>query len=185
MSKMRKFFLYSKKGLTLVEIIVVMALMALIAGIAVPNLRSITTRAEKDTYESYFLIAKTHTKNFADSLTAGDTFFPVTENYVVTQYNITGPNGLMKAMNATNRQSAFEYYIAGDFTSNVAKTDPTSNLSDAKKDVIIPVIIRTGTNVSDYKYTIKGWWYYSVKKKSIIYTYKASGVMSAGWSSLK
>ena len=183
MSKMRKFFKSFKKGFTLVEIVVVLALMALIAGIAVPNLSNVRTRAERDTYEASLALARSHVKSFVALMTAGETSYPVTENYKVKQYTITSAGSFRTVLNATNRQSEFEYYVVG-YTDALANADPTAKVaadSSIKKDTIIPVIIKSGST-----YSLKGLWYYSIEKQAVIYTYKTVGVASFydGWVAL-
>ena len=161
----------------------VLALMALIAGIAVPNLSNVRTRAERDTYESSLALARSHVKSFVALMTSGETTYPVTENYKVVNYTLTTNNGLRNVLNATNRQSEFEYYVVG-FTEALANSDPTSTVkadSAIKKDTIIPVIIKDGST-----YSLKGLWYYSVSKEAVIYSYKTTGVavFYDGWKAL-
>lgn len=176
-------FLKGKRGFTLVEIIVVVALMAMISLLAVPSLRGVTTRAQKDAYNSYFLQGKDDMRNFMNLMNMGETVFPVTSsNYKVTEVDLTTAEGLTKAMNYANRQTAYQYYIIG-FTESNAATNPTSKIQAAelKTDVIVPVFVKNGD-----VYESRGMWYYSAEKGTVVMTFKIKNLtMSDGYSSLK
>ena len=178
-------FLRFKKGFTLVELVVVIAMMAIAASIAVPNLRGVTTRAEKDTYRSYCILAKDQMMTFFALLNSEDFSFTVTENYEVTTYNISTADGLTKAFNSVNTQSKFQYYVIG-FTESNASTDPSKSIKnaglDASKDVIVPVYVK---NDSKGTYEIRGVWYYSMGKERVVLTFDRTNKDCDGYYSLK
>ena len=184
MSRLRNFFGFAKKGFTLVEIIVVLAIMALAATLVVPNLSGLRTRAERDTYEASLATAKSHVNSFVALLTSGENNYYITENYKVTTCSINSPQNLKKALNYTNQQSAYDYYVVS-YEMTDANKDPTDKVkadSATKKDTIIPVIVREGNDI----YTLKGLWYYSFSLQQIIYTYETKGTakFKDGWQKL-
>ncbi|MBQ9369578.1 MAG: type II secretion system protein [Clostridia bacterium] len=186
MRRSARFFAKSKKGFTLVEIIVVVALIALAATLVVPNLTGATTRAEKDTYRSYCLQAKEDLKTFVNLLNSGTVNYPITlENYTVSNVSLSIPSGLAKALNYANRQSKFQYYVIG-FTTSDASTDPTESISKATGlksdvDIIVPVIIKNETKKT---YELKGMWYYSWGKAMVMLTFDSKNNDSDGYKAL-
>ena len=185
MKKIARFFLKIKKGFTLVEIVVVLGLMAIAMAIAVPNLSGITTRAQMDTYRSYCLQAKEDMKTYYNLLNGGQTDYPITgANYQITVVDLTTPDGLMQAMNYTNAQSKFQYYIVG-FSAGDAKTDPSAVLRKAKleanKDVIVPVFYH---DESKDTYQIYGVWFYSVGKDKVMLTMEKNNTDYSGFKAL-
>ena len=166
------------------EVIVVVALMSMISLLAVPNLRGVTTRAEKDAYNSYFLQGKDDMRNFTNLLNMGETILPVTsDNYKVKEVDLTTTDGLAQAMNYASRQGEYKYFIIG-FTETLAGTDPTSKIeaADLKTDVMVPVFVKDDSSV----YHAYGMWYYSAEKGRVVMTFKISKLeMLDGYVSLK
>ena len=177
-----------KKGFTLVEVIVVLALMALAASIAIPNLRGATTRAEMDTYRSYCLESKENLKMFCNLLNSGETTYTVTgSNYQVSTVSLTIASGLAKALNSVNRQPKYQYYVIAFYSdSNTATVDPSSTIAsqnlDKNLDVIVPVIYK---NDATKIYTLAGVWYYSMSKGRIMLTFDATNKDYEGFTSLE
>jgi len=150
----------------------------------VPNLRGVTTRAEKDAYNSYFLQGKDDMRNFANLLNSDQTNFPVTsDNYKTKEVDLTTVDGLAQAMNYASRQGEYKYFIIG-FTDTLAGTDPTSKIEAEgfETDVIVPVFVKDSSSV----YHAYGMWYYSAEKGKVVMTFKISKLqMLDGYVSLK
>ena len=113
MKKLRGIFKKFIKGFTLVELIAVMALMAIGAAIAIPNLQGTMTRAERKKYDSYLLQAKTNVQNYVDLLNLSEFSYPVTDTDGVTivNHNISLSTELNIVLNKMNFDTSFEYYV--------------------------------------------------------------------------
>lgn len=173
----------SKKGFTLVELIAVMAIMAIAASILVPNLSGVISRAEESKYKSYCAEATSYVRGHTNLLTLGETKIPYEVNGSWKdekgnpyEYDISTPNGLRSVLNEYNLESNYQFHVLA-FEDTSATTNPTSKVKDlikkntlAKKDVMITVIT-TSSNGRVPKYTLQGFWYYSYAQESIVYSY--------------
>ena len=199
---MRNFFRWFRKGhkgFTLVEILVVIALMAVALSIAVPNLNGVTTRAEKDKYYSYCLEGRKTMDSFCILLNLGETKYDITDaKYHTSTVNIATSGGLTTALNDVNRQAKFRYFVLNDadgayFTAGLAGSDPKNNTSlkaqdfGVEKDVLIPVVIaKTNSDTGVTTYELRGFWYYSTTKNQVLLTYNCIKSATAnGYKTLK
>jgi len=174
MSKM-KILSKCRKGFTLVELIAVMAMMAIAAAIAVPNMRGMISNLEQRTYQSYCMLATSYTRGYVSNLNLGiDQVYYVTKDKRDDYYTITDAAEFTSAMNEYNTETAFSYYVmpfAKSFTSDPSAT-VTAEITGGKlpkKDVVIVCIKKDSV-----KYSLKGMWYYSYEKKQIVATYFAA-----------
>lgn len=136
---MKRFGLLFKKfvkGFTLVELIVIMALMVIGASIAIPNLRGTMTKAERKKYESYLLSAKANVQNYVDLLNMGEFKYPIMESDGVNHanYDISTSPILNFVMNMMNFDTSYEYYLydAGRQEKVNGKTQTVYNYNDGK-----------------------------------------------------
>ena len=188
MKKLRAIFKKFIKGFTLVELIAVMALMAIGAAIAIPNLKGTMTRAERKKYDSYLLQAKTNVQNYVDLLNLGEFLYPITEpdGVTIVNRNIYYSTELNIVLNKMNFDTSYEYYVydtgrtvkvngknvvvfdyndvgtANPLDKAKAYSEPSS--FSGNKDLMIVLIHRSDAGV----YELGIIWYYIRSKNEMI-----------------
>lgn len=165
-----------KKAFTLVELIAVMAIMAIAAAIVMPNISGMISRTEASKYKNYCVEATSYVRSYTNLLTLGEYKYPYEENGTTKYYDITSPSGLTSALNEYNFDPAYDYYVL-PFEAASAKKDQDSIstlLEGVSKDVMVTVITTSASGRTS-KYTLQGFWYYSYKKDVIVYHYYAPG----------
>ena len=181
MKRKPSFFKYFKKGFTLIEIIVVLALMVIGASIAIPNLRGTMTRAQKKKNETYLITAKTTVQSYVDLLNIGDTLYPLTaSNGVdVSNYDIKRSDNLSKVLNSMNYESAYGYYVCDKSNTTNFDYQPTLSQNPAaaaanheyntykNKNMIAVAITKNSSGV----YKFKALYLYDRASNSIKMTY--------------
>ena len=195
MSTMRK-SLQSRKAFTLVELIAIMAIMAIATALVLPNIRGMISNKEKSIYDGYCVTATTYTKNYVNLLKIGEERVPYVQNDKTFYYTIKDSSAqLTKAMNEYNLdKAAYQYYVLS-YDATSATNDPTATIQEVfandssmkKIDVMIVCIIASDSTNSKVKtYELRGFWYYKYEASAVVYTYKVwkkSGQM--GYTSLK
>ncbi len=185
------FFKKFIKGFTLVEIIVVLALMVIGASIALPNLSKTMSRAEKKKYETYLINAKTMAKGYVDLLNLGEYKYPVTKSDGVTvkTYDISNSANLNVVLNYMNTDNSYGYYVMDSYKTVDGKNvggynppsgeDPSSNASvykdDAyggKKNTIAVSIKKNSNGIYSLQYLF--YVHYSSSSPYVVMTYKIS-----------
>lgn len=190
MKKLRT-FLRTKKGFTLIELIAVMAIMAIATAIVLPNISGMISKKEESQYRSFCEEAISYVKSNTALLTLGEEYVPYEKDGKTLQYNITTPSGLTSALNEYNLESNYQYYVLA-FESSSTTTNPTSTIKNLfsknklkKNDVMITVVLTQDTGGRVLKYVLQGFWYYSYAKEQIVYTYYVPGGRRAmGFSKL-
>ena len=181
----------AKKGFTLIELIAVMAIMAIASAIVLPNISGMISKKEESQYRSFCEEAISYVKSNTALLTLGEEYVPYEKDGKTLQYNITTPSGLTSALNEYNLESNYQYYVLA-FESSSTTTDPTSTIKNLfsknklkKNDVMITVVLTQDTGGRVLKYVLQGFWYYSYAKDQIVYTYYVPGGRRAmGFSKL-
>lgn len=170
-----------KKAFTLVELIAVMAIMAIAAAIVMPNISGLISRTEESKYKNYCVEATSYVRSYTNLLTLGEYKYPYEKNGKTEYYDITTPSGLTGALNEYNFDPAYQYYVLA-FDANSAKTNPSDSLDELfdnttldKKDVMITVITTSSSGGRVSKYTLQGFWFYSYERSVIVYHYYAPG----------
>lgn len=185
---MEKFFrsFKSKKGFTLVELIAVMALIAIATAIVLPNISGMISKKKESTYKSFCMEATSYVRGYTNMLTQGEETVPYEDKNGATKYyTITtgddftvAPDGLTNALNEYNLESSYQYYVL-PYQDSSASYDPSVTVRDLlsknkllknKKDVMIVVInAKEGGRVP--LYTLKGFWYFAYDQDAIVYSY--------------
>ena len=168
-------FAKAKKGFTLIELVAVMAIMAIAAAIVLPNIRGMISKTEESKYNSLCVSAAAEIQYYTNMLSLGEEYYPVEEaDGTIQNYKMTTPGGLTVALNAYNNEPAF-YYYALAFEEASTKNNPTNSIKSLinknslpKKDIVVVVITISGS-----KYSMRGVWYYSYEKETIVYSYYA------------
>ena len=185
------------------EIVVVMALMAIAATMAVPNLNGILTRSKKNTYVSYLVQAKNDTTLFLTLMNMGDNFPYKDVDGTVKEVELKTPANLQFALNMINRRTGFIYYVM-PFTDEAAKTNIQNENSEHNKifkffgdtnvqnennkkneieDIIVILVKQNNQGI----YSLRGFWYYNAKENSVKVTYNNANRQEpiiSGWQSL-
>ena len=182
--KKARFGAKSRRGFTLIELIAVMAIMAIAAAMVMPNIKGMISKSEQSTYKNYCAEAATYVTNFTNSLTLGEEkFLYETDDGTVDTYNITTQAGLTSALNEYNSESEFQYYVL-EFQEASATTDPTTSINSLfsskmiqRMDTMVTVIVKEDSGGRVPKYELRGFWYMQYDKDSnkgsIVYTYYA------------
>lgn len=183
---MRKsgFLFRAKKGFTLVEVIAVLAIMAIATAIVLPNVRGLITQTEFRQYEGYCITANTYTTNYVNLLNLGETKIPYEERGEHKDYFIDSSSGLTGALNTYSLEDDFQYFVLSYNSSKT--TDPSPDIKTlisagtlAAKDVmIVNISVKTDSKTFEKTYTLVGFWYYKYTKGEIVCTYKHSGNQS-------
>ncbi|MBO4479287.1 MAG: prepilin-type N-terminal cleavage/methylation domain-containing protein [Clostridia bacterium] len=190
MKKLR-FLLRLKKGFTLVELIAVMAIMAIATSIVLPNIRGMISKKEESQYRNFCDEAVTYVKSYTSLLTLGEEYVPYEKDGKTLQYDITTTSGLTKALNEYNLESNYQYYVLA-FEDSSTTSNPTNTIKDlisnkklAKNDVMITVILPQDKGGRVPRYVLQGFWYYVYASERIVYTYYVPGGRRAmGFSKL-
>ena len=182
MNKMGRFF-KGKKGFTLIELITVMAIMAIAAALVLPNVQGMIKKTEESKIKSFCVEATSNLKNYTNLLILGEEKIPYEDKEgKLTYYTIKdNPRGLQDALNAYNINEAFQYYVL-PFAASSATDNPSSAVGSAlnnknsglvARDVMITCIVPVtdSTNKKTTRYELKGFWYYSYENKKIVYHY--------------
>ena len=184
MNKMGKCF-KNKKGFTLVELIAVMAIMAIATALILPNIQGMIDRTEESKIKNYCVEAASTLKGYTNLLLIGETSVPYEDkNGRPQSYTIKdNVSGLQGALNEYNMNHSYQYYVLPYVTSDdksSATTDPTSTVKSAiinkiiaDMDTMVTVIEKTTstTNTRYEIYNTVGFWYYSKSKSAVVYSY--------------
>lgn len=128
--KLRKLF-KSKLGFTLVELLVVIAMMAALAAIAVPSIASMQTKDDEDfwasscktVYNNAYTVVKAYNEALAEGRVAK-----------IAGYNIESPVGMQQCLRTENNHAS-DYEIAV-----VLSADPPSGSDYAACDTVVVCI---------------------------------------------
>ena len=190
MRKLRT-FLHIKKGFTLIELIAVMAIMAIATAIVLPNISGMISKKEESQYRNFCGEAISYVKSYTNLLTLGEEYVPYEKEGKTLQYNIKTPSGLTSALNEYNLESNYQYYVLA-FEESSTTSNPTTTIKNLfsknklqRNDVMITVILTQDTGGRVPKYVLQGFWYYSYSAEAIVYTYYVPGGRRAmGFSKL-
>lgn len=167
----------SKKGFTLIELIVVIALIAISATLVVPNFSKITSRADVNKYSSYCSSARTTVEAYVQQAQMGIKKIKIGEN----ERSLTTLAGFQTIFNETNTQQNFSYYVVS------SKTAPnSSDISSVKKKAEIYknssfmiICIEGVGNANNVR--LYGMWFYDYEKNQLAYSYNVlNGHAKAG-----
>ena len=167
-----------KKGFTLIEMIAVMAIMAIATAIVMPNIRGMITRTEATKFKSLCVEAVPYVRSHTNLLTLGENRIPYENKKTgkTETYDITDPLQLSSALNEYNLESTYQYYVLA-FEDTSATKNPTNSIQELitknkieKKDVMITVITKKDSGRVPM-YTLQGFWYYNYEKEQIVFYY--------------
>ena len=189
----------AKKGFTLIELIAVMAIMAIATAMVLPNIRGMISKTEESKYRNYCVEATSYVRGYANLLTMGEEYISYEKDGKLVdqsgnpyRYTITSNSGLTGALNEYNLESDYQYYVLA-YEDTSATSNPTTSIQTLisknkiqKKDVMITVITKSqGSSDRVPKYTLRGFWYFSYEQNSIVYFYySASKRCGVGFSKL-
>ncbi len=180
-----------KKGFTLIELIAVMAIMAIATAIVLPNISGMISKKEESQYRNFCGEAISYVKSYTNLLTLGEEYVPYEKEGKTLQYNIKTPSGLTSALNEYNLESNYQYYVLA-FEESSTTSNPTTTIKNLfsknklqRNDVMITVVLTQDTGGRVPKYVLQGFWYYSYSAEAIVYTYYVPGGRRAmGFSKL-
>lgn len=184
MNKMGKVF-KNKRGFTLIELIAVMAIMAIATALVLPNIRGMIDHTEESKIKNYCIEANTNLKNYTNMLLIGTEKVLYEDSKGNAKYYTikNNPDGLRDALNEYNMNQAYQYYVMPFVTAtdnSSAKTDPSATVSAAitakkidKKDTMVTLLEKTtsSTNTRIEIYKVVGFWFYSYDQDKVVYTY--------------
>lgn len=184
MKKMGRFF-RDKKGFTLVELLAVMAIMAIATALILPNIQGMIDKTEESKIKNYCVEATTNLQGYMGMLLIGNDKVPYQDKKGDMQYYTIKDNvqGLQNALNEYNLNGAYQYYVLPYVTSSdtsSAKSDPSSTVKSeiinkklAAKDTMVTCVEKTTsvTNTRTEIYKIVGFWFYSYAQNKVVYTY--------------
>lgn len=177
-----RFFLKVKKGFTLVELIAVMAIMAIATALVLPNLRGLISETEFREVENYCITANTYTRNYVNLLNTLEKEVPYfDEEGELQYYDISTPSGLSGALNQYRMDQEYQYYVLAFNASQ--SVDPTESIKTLysqgklKKDADT-MIVNIKYNNKKFRYTLNGFWYYKADKSAIVCSYRSTGGQS-------
>ena len=177
----------AKKGFTLIELIAVMAIMAIATALVLPNIRGMISKTEESKYKNYCIEATSFVRCYTNFLAQGqDTVSYEKDGSLVDSsgkpylYYINTPTGLTGALNEYNLESDYQYYVLA-FESSSATTNPTTTIRNlisknkiTKKDVMITVIVSEESSGRVPRYVLRGFWYFSYEQNNIVFSYYSS-----------
>ncbi len=152
--------LRNNRGFTLIELIVVIAIMAIAMTIAVPSLTSITNRQNENRYKQNCLAAAEVVEPLINMVNSGY----VTYQFEKTTYQLKVLSSFNSLTTAVNYNAAFNIVVTG------ASSYPGTS-TYAKDTVIIYVVNISNTVTPPKTRIIRGMWFYDLSNKSIVYRY--------------
>ena len=176
-------FARRKKGFTLIELIAVMAIMAIATALVLPNVQGMIDKTDYRKTETYCMQAHSYVRNYVNMLNLGEEKTYYEDNGKSKFYTMTTPDGLRGALNEYNLSSSiFQYYVMPfDASTGV---DPSSTIIDqiskgkiGNMDTMVVLILVSYSDPkkkTDPYYTLKGLWYYRAEKKAVVCTFKST-----------
>lgn len=178
----------------MIELIAVMAIMAIATAMVLPNIRGMISKTEESKYQNYCISACSYVKSYVNLLILGETSVGYeVSNGKFSSYDITSPDGMRSALNEYNLdKESFQYHVLS-FAASSAKSNPSTTITEliegktlSAMDVIVVCIVPiNSSNTRVQQYRLEGVWFYSYEKESVVYSYYApSKIGTSGYQKL-